>query len=937
MYLKKNPFHLLSVYPYSNREIIIKQADDKAFFMDNETTYKDAERTLLSPLKRVTAEVTYLPGLPENYIKTVADSVDADNKISLENMNCEYNSITEMNIAVHNFQLCKTALSLTENIVRISSAFEGMTFSVAESIINADRAIAGFTPLTEDEYETGFSFLKNELYNIVDAKVKELSEDVYVDFVYSAIENTVSNKVFGSIVKRLISNYADDMEHILDKKYYALNGHIKRLSSFGDQEKLLALSDEFVYYAKVLMKGYRQFGRRYNNAEDIVSQLIDIIQDCIDKNLFKEANSLLVHVKDRYSDQVGIERSFARKIEKFEEILENADFSDTPKIRIIKKLIEDFEKAVCDDNNISYFSDILTKLITEFNDTDQKNQEEYKNILLQGEKFGEKYKIKMFGNTQKFQCQILEKTLSRCFYMHHFPAENVILKCILPYYFNTVKPKIISKKNAIINNIKKYINYKAFDEYNVSYILRTATEFFNFTEPFNIIKSHGYRFFDPSELCLENNLYVCMYIRELAHCCTLLGCRSDAERIIKYLKDKCADYTFLYSDLYVHIPSEYYSHRELISLLQFYEEIKNISDEEVIFSLVNKFNKDYESFCSLCNTPELEKFKKEILTVISEKIYALKSQNEKSYTELQDKLRDSRQSVLFADHIFAYLLKLDFNVLKEFQCLKDVIKIKDAVADIDNVSFEDFTGLAVTVAQGLFHLTEKSILSEWNITGERTEKIKNELSKILTEFNSRITVSVYNYFSALSFMEKEYVCLAVSDEQSYKLIHMLCSSFLSEIKRKVAEYYDYDWKTAFEEDFDISFNLLNKLSDYEYVISEIERKNYVLSRSIMTEKVVNGALDFYIKCGLKDKTMQILQFLKSKECLVEYNEKIIAEAVDFVNKPAETLKTADPPAIQPHDTEVNETGEFSPELLAVFVIIIAVIMLLISFFYYLAK
>ena len=60
MRIENNPFYILEVTPYDSIETINQKAEDKAFMDDaNERKYDDARLTLISPVKRLVAEIRW--------------------------------------------------------------------------------------------------------------------------------------------------------------------------------------------------------------------------------------------------------------------------------------------------------------------------------------------------------------------------------------------------------------------------------------------------------------------------------------------------------------------------------------------------------------------------------------------------------------------------------------------------------------------------------------------------------------------------------------------------------------------------------------------------------------------------------------------------------------------------------------------------------------
>lgn len=85
MRLIDNPFKLLDVTPSDNVNIINQNAEDKAFMDDeNERLYEDARTTLLSPTKRIAAEVGWIY---DRNIDSVINDIN-NGIVNLNNCDC---------------------------------------------------------------------------------------------------------------------------------------------------------------------------------------------------------------------------------------------------------------------------------------------------------------------------------------------------------------------------------------------------------------------------------------------------------------------------------------------------------------------------------------------------------------------------------------------------------------------------------------------------------------------------------------------------------------------------------------------------------------------------------------------------------------------------------------------------------------------------------
>ena len=100
MRLIDNPFKLLDVTPSDNVNIINQNAEDKAFMDDeNERLYEDARTTLLSPTKRIAAEVGWIY---DRNIDSVINDIN-NGIVNLNNCDC----LEEVNFLIEVLYKCE--------------------------------------------------------------------------------------------------------------------------------------------------------------------------------------------------------------------------------------------------------------------------------------------------------------------------------------------------------------------------------------------------------------------------------------------------------------------------------------------------------------------------------------------------------------------------------------------------------------------------------------------------------------------------------------------------------------------------------------------------------------------------------------------------------------------------------------------------------------
>ena len=81
-FLEKNPFYLLEILPSDKRETIISKAEEKAFFA-NGNEYEEAQASLITPTRRLTAELEWFFDVSATDYAQIIDSVKNNKEICI--------------------------------------------------------------------------------------------------------------------------------------------------------------------------------------------------------------------------------------------------------------------------------------------------------------------------------------------------------------------------------------------------------------------------------------------------------------------------------------------------------------------------------------------------------------------------------------------------------------------------------------------------------------------------------------------------------------------------------------------------------------------------------------------------------------------------------------------------------------------------------------
>ena len=76
--INKNPFYILGVSTRDNRQKIVEMAEEKSLEIDEELCQK-AQSTLITPSKRVEAEIDWFPGISPSKIEKILFNLNSGN------------------------------------------------------------------------------------------------------------------------------------------------------------------------------------------------------------------------------------------------------------------------------------------------------------------------------------------------------------------------------------------------------------------------------------------------------------------------------------------------------------------------------------------------------------------------------------------------------------------------------------------------------------------------------------------------------------------------------------------------------------------------------------------------------------------------------------------------------------------------------------------
>ncbi len=148
MDLLKNPFYILGATTRDNRHRIIALEEERSLLGDADECMS-ARATLITPRRRISAEVGWLPGADPDFADLVLNQVESasQNLLNITGLT----PIARANLLVSGLSRLPTPWSsnLVEWIQAIAESAEAINSDLLRSILNIDRRASGFPEITD--------------------------------------------------------------------------------------------------------------------------------------------------------------------------------------------------------------------------------------------------------------------------------------------------------------------------------------------------------------------------------------------------------------------------------------------------------------------------------------------------------------------------------------------------------------------------------------------------------------------------------------------------------------------------------------------------------------------------------------------------------------------------------------------------------------------
>jgi hypothetical protein len=238
MDLLDNPFHILTASPSDDRRRIMELADECSLLLDSNKV-KEAYSILSTPRKRLSAEVTWLPGVAEQAGELLSLlSISPADLLAVDKLS----PIARSNLLAA--VLARLSDHATDEVVRwileIARAFEDIDAKELRVIINEERNISGFPEVTDlSAIEAEIQEQRRYYCKVIRSALDNLPPMKLVKAVTVAIESATHNgEEHGPIlIADLADLYEVEAQEFLDKEEENIKTLVDKLQAALDTKQ----------------------------------------------------------------------------------------------------------------------------------------------------------------------------------------------------------------------------------------------------------------------------------------------------------------------------------------------------------------------------------------------------------------------------------------------------------------------------------------------------------------------------------------------------------------------------------------------------------------------------------------------------------------------------------------------------------------------------
>lgn len=381
MDLLKNPFHILGATTRDNRHSIMELAEERSL-LSNADECMEARSILITPRRRISAEVAWLPGTDPPLSDVVLRHLDSPSQNLLNITGLTH--ITRANLLTSGLSRLSNLPSsnIVEWILTIAQASEAINSETVCAILNGDRRASGFPEITaqsaiDDEIRNQKRYYSQTITSILENL--SVNERARVMTLLLEISTSNGRHQCPTLIKDLIPAYERSVQDSLEQKKRIIEAQDAKLRVMADAEnpdttltqivdQLIESVREWDIIAQPIQLSQRSTGQRHDTSFEIAWLFRKLAADLFDEHRKSDfSRKILNTLKDVFSEvpaiaegltedltlleeQIRLERNFEEinvQVEKLKEAADarRPDYTLTPMVNQLIQTVKTWDTS----------------------------------------------------------------------------------------------------------------------------------------------------------------------------------------------------------------------------------------------------------------------------------------------------------------------------------------------------------------------------------------------------------------------------------------------------------------------------------------------------------------------------------------------------------------------------------------------------------------
>ena len=340
MDLLKNPFHILGATTRDDKHRIMDLTMTRRLFSDA-AECEEAEAMLKHPIKRVSAEIAWLPGIDPERTDEILKRLETPDQNLSSNIGLSHIACANFLVAGLSRLTNLASTKVVEWILAIARASEAINSEAVRATLNEDRSASGFPQIPDlSTIDDEIRKQKSHYRQVITSVLKNLSVNERARVLTLAIESSIGNDKTRCpiLIEDLVSSYELGVQDFLEKKQKIIEAQDENLRAMVDAknpdtalqpivDQLIQVVKDWDTIAQPIQLSKRSRGERHTASFEIAWRVRKLAVDLFrDHGKFDFSRKILNMLKEVFAEvpeiaeHITADLKALRGFEKFEEI-----------------------------------------------------------------------------------------------------------------------------------------------------------------------------------------------------------------------------------------------------------------------------------------------------------------------------------------------------------------------------------------------------------------------------------------------------------------------------------------------------------------------------------------------------------------------------------------------------------------------------------------